>query len=123
MLCAEFARTARARRRVQVSLQMVAPLTPHERDVEFFFKLACAFGVALWAFVATEGTPRLDEKLVLLVVSPATALNIWHGQNGFFTAAILIGGLTMLDRRPILAGVLFGTLSIKPQLGVLLPLV
>ena len=27
----------------------------------------------------------------------------------------------MLDRRPVLAGVLFGLLTIKPQLGLLLP--
>ena len=28
----------------------------------------------------------------------------------------------VLDRRPILAGLLFGMLSIKPQFGILLPL-
>jgi hypothetical protein len=85
--------------------------------------LYCALGLVLYVFVATEGRPSFDEKLVLLVVSPAVILNVWTGQNGFLVAAILIGGLTMLDRRPILAGVLFGILSIKPQLGILLPLV
>ena len=35
---------------------------------------------------------------------------------------MLVGGLIALDRRPILSGALFGLLSIKPQLGVLLPL-
>jgi hypothetical protein len=49
-------------------------------------------------------------------------LNLFTGQNGFFTAALLIGGLTLLDRRPVLAGVLFGILTVKPQLGALLPL-
>jgi hypothetical protein len=39
----------------------------------------------------------------------------------FFTAALLVGGLMVLDRHPILAGVLFGILNIKPQLGILLP--
>ena len=43
------------------------------------------------------------------------------GQNGFFLAALLIGGLINLDRRPLLAGMLFGILTIKPQLGLLLP--
>jgi alpha-1,2-mannosyltransferase len=33
----------------------------------------------------------------------------------------LIGGLANLDRRPIIAGILFGILTIKPQLGLLLP--
>jgi alpha-1,2-mannosyltransferase len=49
-------------------------------------------------------------------------VNIWCGQNGFWVAALLVGGLVALERRPILAGVLFGALSIKPQLGVLIPL-
>ena len=35
---------------------------------------------------------------------------------------LLIGGLISLDRRPVLAGVLFGLLTVKPQLGVLLPM-
>jgi hypothetical protein len=34
---------------------------------------------------------------------------------------LLVSGLLQLDHRPVLAGVLFGALSIKPQLGVLLP--
>jgi hypothetical protein len=48
-------------------------------------------------------------------------VNVWCGQTGFFVAALLVGGLLSLDRRPILAGVLFGLLTIKPQLGLLIP--
>ena len=48
---------------------------------------------------------------------------MFFGQNGFYTAALLIGGLLSLDRRPILAGVLFGLLTIKPQMGLLLPVI
>ena len=35
---------------------------------------------------------------------------------------MLGGGLTLLERRPLLAGVLFGCLAYKPHLGLLLPL-
>ena len=59
--------------------------------------------------------------VVLLVFAPATALTVSAGQNGFLTAALMIGGCRLLDRRPLLAGVLFGLLSCKPQLGVLIP--
>ena len=38
-----------------------------------------------------------------------------------FTAALLIGGLLAAPKRPILAGVLFGLLTVKPQLGILVP--
>ena len=53
---------------------------------------------------------------------PAVYMNLTHGQNGFLTAALIGGGLMLLDRRPWLAGVLFGLLAYKPQFGVLLPL-
>jgi arabinofuranan 3-O-arabinosyltransferase len=65
----------------------------------------------------------LDWRLAALatVGAPATFLNVLTGQNGYFTAALLGTGLTVLDRRPVLAGVLFGLLAYKPHLGVLLP--
>lgn len=44
------------------------------------------------------------------------------GQNGFLTAALVIGGLFALPSRPFLGGLILGCLVIKPQLGVLLPL-
>ena len=81
----------------------------------------CALGLILYVAVTTDGERRWDH-VALLALAPAVTLNIWTGQNGFLTTALLIGGLIQLDRRPILAGVLFGILTIKPQLGLLLPL-
>jgi hypothetical protein len=78
-------------------------------------------GLLAYLAAATGGAERM-RTILLLIVSPAAVLTIFAGQNGFFTAALLIGGLTMLDRRPWLAGVLFGILTVKPQLGVLLPI-
>ena len=52
---------------------------------------------------------------------PAVLMNGLIGQNGFLTAAIFTGGVTMLRRRPLLAGAILGTLVIKPQLALLLP--
>ncbi len=54
---------------------------------------------------------------------PAVFINLGHGQNGFFTAALLGGGLVLLNPRPVLAGILFGALAYKPQFGVFIPLV
>ena len=59
---------------------------------------------------------------VLAIVSPAVLNNMLFGQNGAFTAALLIGALLAIDRRPVLAGVLMGLLTVKPQLGLLLPI-
>jgi hypothetical protein len=56
-------------------------------------------------------------------MSPAMAVNVALGQNGAFTAALMIGGLACMPRRPVLAGVLFGLLVFKPHLGLMLPLI
>jgi alpha-1,2-mannosyltransferase len=61
--------------------------------------------------------------LLLAVAFPAVLINIGHGQNGFLTAALIGGALVMLDRRPLVAGVLFGLLAYKPQFGLMVPLV
>jgi hypothetical protein len=57
----------------------------------------------------------------LLLAFPAVLVNAIVGQNGFLTAALFIGGLALLGKRPFLAGLVLGCLVIKPQLGLLLP--
>ena len=78
-------------------------------------------GFALFLYAAASGGVE-RKHLIFVAVAPAVAVNVLIGQNGFFTAALLICGLINLDRRPVLAGVLFGILTVKPQLGLLLPL-
>jgi len=59
---------------------------------------------------------------LLIAAMPATFNAMFHGQNALLCAALLGGGLAALsERRQILAGVLIGLLTIKPQMGVLLP--
>ncbi len=60
---------------------------------------------------------------MLALAFPATFVNLGHGQNGFLTASLLGGALLLLDRRPLVAGVLIGLLAYKPQFGVMIPLV
>jgi len=59
---------------------------------------------------------------LLALAFPAVFINLGHGHNGFLTAALFGGALLVLDRRPVLAGILFGLLAYKPQFGVLIPL-
>ncbi len=58
---------------------------------------------------------------VATLLAPTTAVCLVCGQSGFLLAALLVGGLRLLPRRPVLAGVLFGLLAYKPQFGILLP--
>jgi hypothetical protein len=80
----------------------------------------CVAGLALYVWAAIAGGVSRNDGL-FLAVAPAVTVNVFLGQNGFLTAALLIGGLANLDRRPIIAGILFGILTIKPQFGLLLP--
>jgi alpha-1,2-mannosyltransferase len=52
---------------------------------------------------------------------PATIWTIGYGQNAFLTAALLGAGTLLLDRRPAVAGVLFGMLCYKPHFALLVP--
>ena len=60
--------------------------------------------------------------LLLALAYPAVFINLGHGHNGFLTAALLGGALVLLDRRPLVAGVLFGLVAYKPQFGLMIPL-
>jgi len=62
------------------------------------------------------------DWLLLALAFPAVLINVGHGHNGFLTAALLGGGLLCLDRRPLLAGILFGLMAYKPQFGLLIPI-
>lgn len=66
----------------------------------------------------------LSDRLALLAAAaaPTTFITVGHGQNAFLTAGLLGLGLAQLERRPLLAGTLFGCLSYKPHLGLVLPL-
>jgi hypothetical protein len=85
-------------------------------------------GLALWllsswyAFYRALRLAAPEMALLLSLATPALFVNALGGQNGAWSAAFLGGGLMLLDRRPIVAGVLFGLLVYKPHLGLLLPL-
>lgn len=48
-------------------------------------------------------------------------VNIATTQNGFLTSGLILLFLAWSDRRPLLAGLCLGALTIKPQLGLLVP--
>ncbi len=59
--------------------------------------------------------------VVAMLASPAALLSGATGETAFFTTALLLSGFAALPRRPVLAGIAFGLLTLKPQLGVLVP--
>lgn len=74
----------------------------------------------LWLALRCGGLAKSACWAVLC--SPAVAENALTGQNGALLAASLFAGLTMVHRRPLLAGAILGVLVIKPQFAPLVPL-
>ncbi len=65
---------------------------------------------------------RSSTALLALVAFPIVFWNFGLGQNAFLTAALFGAATLCVDRRPVVAGLLFGALCYKPQFGLLLPL-
>jgi len=63
-----------------------------------------------------------DRAVVLaLMAAPATLWCVVVGQNGFLTAGLMGAGLELLERNPVMAGLMLGLLSYKPHFALLLP--
>jgi len=76
--------------------------------------------LAPFAWLLHRMVPR-RETLLLTLGAPVTLICLLHGHNGFLTALLLGGGLVLLERRPLAAGLLFGCLLYKPQFALILP--
>ncbi len=74
------------------------------------------------AFLVTISRLWPDKWALFFVASsPAFFQAIITGQNGFLTATLLAVAGGFADRRPIVAGIAAGLLTVKPQLGLLIP--
>jgi len=78
------------------------------------------FALFLWAVAAT--CSRSMVCLLAAAIAPVSMIALDSGQSGFLAAALIIGGIRLAPSRPIVAGILIGLLSYKPQLGFLVPI-
>ena len=90
--------------------------------LDFLPAMALFLGLTLTFYVLALATLEARwSPMAALLLLPFVVANLVATQNGFLTAALLIAGLSLRHRNPVLAGVLFGILTFKPQLGFLLP--
>jgi len=74
------------------------------------------------AYAAALSAWRWQRRLIwLLLLAPSSSVCFLVGQNGFLSAALMLGGLRLLWTRPLLAGALLAAVAYKPQLAVLVP--
>ena len=79
-----------------------------------------ALGLAVFVWIARR--QLTDSRLLIpLILSPAAVFCVISGQSSLLTAALFIAIFACLDTRPVIAGILIGCLSLKPQLGLLFP--
>jgi hypothetical protein len=97
-------------------------LLPYEAAAAAFLGATFAlFAAATLAFRRAEA-PGADLLPVWAAVAAYALVNVNALQNGFLIGALLLFGLAFRGRRPVLAGLAFGLLTVKPQLGLLVPL-
>jgi alpha-1,2-mannosyltransferase len=64
---------------------------------------------------------RSWDVLIPFLACPAIYWTFGLGQNALITAALFGGATLLVDRRPIVSGILFGALCYKPHLALLVP--
>jgi len=88
----------------------------------YFPALIAWFAIGLLAFYLAGRREVSDLRiLAIALISPAALLCVISGQSSFLTTAALLAIFASLDKRPLVAGVLIGLLTVKPQLGLLFP--
>jgi Glycosyltransferase family 87 len=86
------------------------------------FVLFEAVGLVVWLLVACRILGATDLAAMAAVLAfPAGLWTIGLGQNAFLTASLFGAATLLIDRRPAVAGMLFGALCFKPHIGLLVP--
>ena len=99
-------------------LLILAPLGGLGLPAAYWLFMSATLAVYLWA---AAGRLRDWPLGVGALIAPATSVALMAGQSGLLSGGLMLGGLRLAHSRPIAAGILFGLLAYKPQLGVLIP--
>jgi alpha-1,2-mannosyltransferase len=81
----------------------------------------CAATAAVYLAAMRSILPSVRAWPLFALAAPPVLNNLTYGQTGFLIAGLIGAGLTQIGRRPVLAGVLLGLASVKPNLGLLIP--
>lgn len=80
------------------------------------------WAAATWALFIAAARRLSPAAIWPVAVFPALYVNAVQGQTAALFTALFVAACLQVERRPLLAGLLFGALTFKPQLGLLIPL-
>ncbi len=93
---------------------------------------ALPLGISYWVFrvIFLAAAAALYRRahlawpaIIIGLAGPAELHDMFGGQNGALTGALAVSSLLLIDKSPRTAGIFAGLLSIKPQIGLMLPLI
>ncbi len=90
----------------------------------FQFATAAFFACSIRAILKEQGITnagRSFAQTVALLLLPFALFEFGAGQNGFLFGGAILYALALRKSRPFLAGLMLAVLTMKPQLGVLFP--
>jgi hypothetical protein len=104
----------------------VLALLPYK--LSLWLWLTATAGAFVWALnrIIISASPEFESRrlaLLLVISSPLALMVVTSGQISLFTAALLMTAAFRPAQHWLVAGLAAGVLTLKPQLGVLIPLV
>ena len=105
---------------VTLMLALIFGWMPYPVSLSVFLGVSIAAMIAaLWRW---QSRPADRAALIFFVLlCPATGFAIGAGQLSFVVAAAVLVGMSLLERRPFCAGLIFSLLCLKPQFVPLIP--
>jgi hypothetical protein len=105
-----------------VFLLLVLPFAGLPVLWSLFLSQLAEFAALAWALRRFAPDKTYWFFLIGALLAPAAANNVLAGSNAVLVAALIVGGVALLDSKPTLAGALLGMMIFKPQFFPLLPL-
>ncbi|WP_321947758.1 glycosyltransferase family 87 protein [Paraburkholderia sp. J10-1] len=108
-------------------LLFVAPLALLPLPIAYGFFLVASVSAFVCATVRVSGLAHgplgIAAARYVVLAMPCVMVCAIFGQNALITAALAAFAVASTERRPVIAGICIGLLVIKPQLGILFPVV
>lgn len=105
-----------------VYLLLVLPFAKLSVGWSLLLSQLAQFAALAWALRRWAPEKFYLFFLIGALLCPAFTNNVLAGSNAVLVAALILGGLALLENKPLLGGALLGLMIFKPQYFPLLPL-